>query len=153
MKGILWAAFFILLIFILVGIVQANESSEECIFLISTAVFFFSIFMMVTFLLDKYIYEHIVIEDNNLIFKYSKILSGGREKAFQIGQDSKFVWSTERKEMNYMEVDYSQLIFYDIDNKDNIIIDKFIVGRGHNHSWLKFFSILSEVSKLKLEKE
>jgi hypothetical protein len=157
LKGIIWITFLILLVLIFVGIVlsivQADESSDEIIFLLIAALSLFFIVLIVNSLLDNFFYEHITIKDNKLIFKGSKILSGGNEKIYHIGPDSKIVWSIEETKIKYMEVQYNKLIFYDIENNNNIIIKDFILCRGYKNFWSKFLNNLAKVSKLKIEKE
>ncbi len=157
LKGVFWTAFLILLVLIAIGIVrsivQADGSSNEVLFLLISALSLYLIFLIVISFLDNFIYEHIIIEDNKLIFKKSKILSGGKEKTYHIGPDSKLVWSIEGTKIKYMEVQFNKLMFIDIENRNYILIDDFILWRGYQKSWIKFLNNLTKVSRLKIEKE
>ena len=156
--GFVWTVFLVILALLIVGIIhslfQANESSNGLSFILLLIAFCLALsFIILKAFLEEYICDHIIIKEKHLILKNSKILLGGKEKTYQIGQDSKIVWLIERKKIKYTEARYNKLIFYDIINSQNILIQKFSIGRGNEKSWIRFLNILHKVSNLKIEKE
>lgn len=154
LKGYVWSVF-IVFVTLFAGIAISAIVEDKQLSNILSIPFFISCSLLILCILatkffDEYLYEHIVIKSDCLVYVYSKFLSGNKAEYFQFDSKSKIVWSV--KDTGAL-CDLNSLFLVNSEGERKVLIQNFRIHWLYSSRFDKFMQKLSELAGLEIEKE
>ena len=154
LKGYVWSVFAIFVSMFAASTILENlkEKRPPNIFIFS---FFFCCGLLILCILvarffDKYLYEHIAVEKDCLVYEFSKLLSSNKASYFRLDSKSKILWSV--KDTGSL-CDLNSLFRVNSEGERKALIQNFRIHWLYNSRFDAFVKKLSNLAGLKIEKE